>query len=588
MKSADDAIVIDNVDEANTNFNQAISKNEAIPNINADAKNEALPKTEEIITNSNGDDGNTDDIDIDEAINDTDHKTIKVNGNKTNSTLKAENAANVESTNPSADDAKIDKDHDMDEVTKLTPNVNGSGPLRNDASPFEETSNVDDASAELVDPSMDKDDEHEAIANPPSTPRELGPVCFVSAEELGRLTKKINYNHVCFGLIRLYYNENKPIEECDIGITMFRGPGKWKSTTRLDPQLFGGKAVETMMRHVTDREVKDTLAQYLDVFSTRAFDQETGELWNLSEHEEGILTNTVRKLIREGSVKPTAASNYTPQIHFLRKTRDSFAMCIDCRGLSTDMERYIYRLKPNSLVLRALVGRGLMSRLKTTRISPVDGGRRNYTRCYSRIYQYAHTRIPFNNDKVALMQPVESALHGISTGGIKVYMDEIIIATDNISAHVTALGEVLRRLKTAKIMLDPVLCRFLLYRGPFMGYDLSLKGFTVPQAVKREFLLLAVPRTPADYASVLPLFDFYRTFVSQYAYLVQRLYRAADGIGIGAALVEAFEAIVQSVATSHGLKPAVPRVKCIIQLFVADNTVGADVFQYTGQTTVCG
>ncbi|KAA8901610.1 hypothetical protein DIURU_003138 [Diutina rugosa] len=587
VKSTDNDIDIDNVDEANPNLNQAISKNEAIPNINADAKNEAIPKIEDIITSTTGDDGNTDDIDIDEAINDTDHKTIKVNGNSTNPTLEVDNAANVDSTGPIADDAKIDKDHDMDEVTKSTPNVNDSGPLRNDASPVEETSNVDDASAEIVDPSMDKNEEHETTANPPSTQRELGPVCFVSAEELGRLTRKINYNKVCFGSIRLYYNENKPKEECDIGITMFRGAGKWKNTTRSDPNLFGGKAVETMMRHVTDREVKDTLAQYSDVFSTRTFDQETGELWNLSEQEVSILTNTVRKLIREGSVKPTTASTYTPQIHFLRKTRDTFAMCIDCRGLSPEMDRYIYQSKPNSSVLRALVGRRLMSRLKTTRISPVDGGGRNYTRCYSRIYEYAHTRIPFNNDKVALMQTVDSVLYGVPGGGIKVYMDEIIIATDNVSAHVTALREVLRRLQNAKIVLDPASCRFLSYRGTFMGYELSSRGLTVPQAVKREVLSLAVPRTPADYASVLPLFDFYKTFVSQYAYLVQRLHRAADGSDIGATSVEAFEAIVQSIATSTGLKPAVPRVKCIIQLFVADNAVGADVFQYTGQTPRC-
>lgn len=64
----------------------------------------------------------------------------------------------------------------------------------------------------------------------------------------------------------------------------------------------------------------------------------------------------------------------------------------------------------------------------------------------------------------------------IEAGKVIVYMDDILVATADLSTHIEVLREVLRCLSSRRLMLNLGKCKFAHTTTDFLGYSASAEG----------------------------------------------------------------------------------------------------------------
>ena len=165
-----------------------------------------------------------------------------------------------------------------------------------------------------------------------------------------------------------------------------------------------------------------------------------------------------------------------------------------------------------------------------------------------------------------------------------VYLDDILIYSDDPLQHHEHVCEVLRRLRKHKLYCNPSKCEFSRDTVEYLGFILSPKGLTMSSDKVKAILEWPTPRKVKDIQSFLGFANFYRRFIHNYSDIVvpmTRLTRKGAPWNWSASCQEAFDTLKIAFTTVPILFHWEPNLPLIVETDASDYAERLQILDYS-------
>jgi len=178
---------------------------------------------------------------------------------------------------------------------------------------------------------------------------------------------------------------------------------------------------------------------------------------------QAVINQEVDKMLAEGIIEPSRSAWSSPVV-IVRKKGEGHRFCIDFRKLNAASEKDAYPLSHITATLDKLRGAKYLSTLDLKNgywqilLSPESRSRTAFTVPGRGLYQF--TVMPFGlHSTPATFQRLLDDVLGPDLEPRVVYLDDIIVCR-TFEEHLELLEEVFRRLRAARLRINPDKCNF--------------------------------------------------------------------------------------------------------------------------------
>lgn len=246
-----------------------------------------------------------------------------------------------------------------------------------------------------------------------------------------------------------------------------------------------------------------------------------GHIYSLSQAELAALRDFIDKNLKSGFIYPSRSSHGAP-ILFAKKKDGSLRLCVDYRGLNriTKKDRYPLPLIADLLDApgraRIYTKLDLRHAYHLLRISPGDEPKTAFRTRYGS-YEFRVVPEGLTNAPAAFQRFLNSIFADLLDVNVIVYLDDILVYSDDPSQHTAHVREVLRRLREAGLYCKLPKCEFGITTCEYLGYILSPDGFRMSPEKISAVVDWPLPRKVKDIQSFLGFCNFYRRFIWNYS-----------------------------------------------------------------------
>src|SRR5882724_10620980 len=145
-------------------------------------------------------------------------------------------------------------------------------------------------------------------------------------------------------------------------------------------------------------------------------------------------------------------------------------------------------------------------------ISPGDQWKTAFQTCYSS-FEWLVMPEGLTNAPTAFQRFMNDIFTNMIDMIVIIYLDDILIHSDNISKHKAHIQEVLCRLCTNRLFTCADKCKFHVTSCEYLGYILSPEGLTMPPYKVQIIQDSPVPWKVKDIQSFLSFTNFYHCFI---------------------------------------------------------------------------
>jgi hypothetical protein len=140
---------------------------------------------------------------------------------------------------------------------------------------------------------------------------------------------------------------------------------------------------------------------------------------------------------------------------------------------------------------------------------------------------YECERMPsgLTNSPATFQHSMEKVVGDLNLRTCLVYLDDIVIFSDNVSEHIKRLNEVLIRLQGAGLKLKPSKCHFLRNQLRYLGHIVSSAGVECDPDMTKDLLMWTVPTNIKEIQKFLGFAGFYRRYVKDFAKIARPLHQ---------------------------------------------------------------
>jgi hypothetical protein len=307
-----------------------------------------------------------------------------------------------------------------------------------------------------------------------------------------------------------------------------------------------------------------------------------GPMYSLSQSELVTLREFIDEHLRIGFICPTNSPHGAPVL-FIRKKDGSLCLCVDFQGLNKISKKDRY---PLPFISDLLTSAG-KARIYTTldlrhayhlvRIAEGDEWKTAFRTRYGsfewRVMPFGLTNAPASFQR--FMNDIFSDLLDVT---VTVYLDDILIYSDDPDQHQSHVREVLRRLRQHGLYCRPDKCHFSTDTVEYLGFILSKDGLTMDPSKIRTILDWPEPKKVKDVQSFLGFANFYRRFISDYSKIVvplTRMTRKGVPWSFTDAARDAFNTLKSAFTSAPILASWVPDKPLIVETDASDYALGA-------------
>jgi len=161
---------------------------------------------------------------------------------------------------------------------------------------------------------------------------------------------------------------------------------------------------------------------------------------------------------------------------------------------------------------------------------------------------------------------------------IVVYLDDILIYSNDITQHREHVKEVLKKLQKAGLYVKAEKCEFHSDSVEYLGYVLSPFGLTISDAKVKTIQEWPEPKKVKDIQSFLGFANFYRCFIFNYSNIViplTRLTRKDASWNFDENCRKAFNTLKQAFTSAPILTHWVPDTQLIVETDASDYALAA-------------
>jgi len=244
----------------------------------------------------------------------------------------------------------------------------------------------------------------------------------------------------------------------------------------------------------------------------------------LSKFEQETLKEFIDENLTNGFIHLTSSPHRAPVL-FIKKKDGSLRLCVDFRGLNRITKKDRYPLPLISDLLDSPHKAHIYTKIDLRHVYHlvhIAEGDEWKTAFHTRYRAFKWSVMPFGltNAPAAFQHFMNNMFSNLLDVCIVVYLDNILIYSDNITQHRSYIKEVLKRLRKAGLYAKAEKYKFHSDSVEYLGYVLSPAGSTMSNAKVKTIQEWPKPKKVKDIQSFLGFANFYRCFIFNYLDIV--------------------------------------------------------------------
>jgi hypothetical protein len=250
----------------------------------------------------------------------------------------------------------------------------------------------------------------------------------------------------------------------------------------------------------------------------------------VSPHKQKIIDEELRKMLELDVIEPSK-SPWSSPVCLVKKKDDTYRFCVDFRQLNAVTKKDAYPLPYVSSILDRLRDAKYISSLDVksafwqVRLTPESREYTAFTVPGRGLYQFKRMPFGLTGAPATWQRIIDRVLGPELQPSVFVFLDDIIVVSQDFETHMNALETVLNRLRTAGLTVSAEKCQFCRPQLRYLGYVVDQYGLRPdPEKVQA---ILDVPR-PANATEVrrfIGTASWYRRFVPNFSSIVAPLCR---------------------------------------------------------------
>ena len=241
----------------------------------------------------------------------------------------------------------------------------------------------------------------------------------------------------------------------------------------------------------------------------------------------------IRKMLEEGVIRPSTSEWASPVV-LAPKPDGSLRFCVDYRKVNELTKRDCYPLPRMDDCLDSLGEANIFSTLDANcgywqlPMRESDIPITAFT-SYEGLYEFIRMPFGLTNAPACFQRALDVILAKYRWKTCLVYLDDIVIFSNNIDDHIRHVDEVLTTLGKAGISLRLRKCKFFTKTIKYLGHIVKPGTIEIDQAKTRTLQSLQPPRNIRHLRSFLGFVNVYRRFIRDYTKKAASLYRLLRG-----------------------------------------------------------
>ena len=234
-------------------------------------------------------------------------------------------------------------------------------------------------------------------------------------------------------------------------------------------------------------------------------------------------------LLDTGCIEP-CVSPYSSALVLVRKKGGGLRVCVDYRGVNKDTIPDKYPI-PRIDELIDMVGRNkpsvftsldLMRGYHQVKMAE-DSKLKTAFVCHLGQYQYRRMPFGLTNAPATFQRLMAQLFSGKEWEFVSVYLDDVLIASQNLTEHLDHIKKVLHRVNEAGLRLKPSKCVFAASEIEYLGHTLTAQGVKPNSGKVEAVKSFPRPITVKAVKSFLGLANFYRRHIPDMAVISRPL-----------------------------------------------------------------
>ena len=229
------------------------------------------------------------------------------------------------------------------------------------------------------------------------------------------------------------------------------------------------------------------------------------------------VNDQIEEMLKHDIIRPSSSPWNSPLL-LVKKKDDSMRFVLDFRGLNDVTKKDNYPL-PH---IRDVIDKMEDCRFWTTLdaasaywsmpLCPEDKEKTAFSVPRGK-YEFNVTAYGLCNAGASYQRMMDVCLSGLPSDRILAYMDDIVIFSKYFDEHLSAIGLVFSRLRSANISLKASKCVFAAENVDFLGYNLSSNGIKPQKRLTTAIEQFRRPENRKEVRRFLGLAGFYRNFI---------------------------------------------------------------------------
>jgi len=246
----------------------------------------------------------------------------------------------------------------------------------------------------------------------------------------------------------------------------------------------------------------------------------------MSADQLSELDKYLKKMIAAGKIANTE-SPYGAPILFIPKPDGSLRLCVDYRNLNKLTILNKYPLPLMDELRDRVAGAKIFTKLNLKdgyHLILMRKGDKHNTAFRTRYRQYAYKVIPFGlvNARATFQTMMNKILTEFLDHGVVVYLDDILIYSENMDDHIKLVQKVLNRLEQHDLAVSLKESVFNQEEVEFLGYIVKTSGVTMSDGKVKGVQNWAHPRSVKEVQIFIGFANFYRRFIKDFQKFASR------------------------------------------------------------------
>ncbi|KAL6417111.1 hypothetical protein ACFW04_014674 [Cataglyphis niger] len=237
---------------------------------------------------------------------------------------------------------------------------------------------------------------------------------------------------------------------------------------------------------------------------------------------QAIIDQEVEDMEAAGVIEPSTSAWSSPVV-LVKKKDGKYRFCIDFRKVNDATEKDAYPLPQVTATLEKLRGAKYLSTLDLKQgywQVPLESKSRPITAFTipgRGLYQFKVMPFGLHSAPATFQRLLDKIISPALEPNVFVYLDDIIIISKTFDDHLRLLTEVFRRLRDARLRLNPEKCKFCVDQLKYLGHVVDRKGIRTDPEKVSAIENWPEPHTVKQIRQFLGMASWYRRFIANFS-----------------------------------------------------------------------